>query len=571
MFRVLVVLAVAASGLATMGAQAATASTGLPGHRCLAPVRATVHGRALRSSAPVGRTSACPATAARGRWGSLLLPVAQPASSAYNGGSPPLSLHGGSVMGTTTPGEVTITPIVWTPPGFTAPSASYVSHLAQFDDDLAAASDERDTVFSTLTEYTNAAGVHLVDRMHVAAPITSTDALASSGTISGETVVGCHQDAGTLTGAEGDQYAYRGCVTDVQIMAEVEAVRARLALPDDAGHLYPVFLPKGLESCFGAKNGAGGGDCSLNASSNASQYCAYHSSVAASGGAVYAVEPFPIRSVVGGSCDLGWVEAGAVQSPSGDVAFDSVASGYSHELAEAITDPFSGGWFDSTNNENGDECAYTVPGSLSGTAGAHYDQTINGHHYLLQAEFSNLAYAWNPQAGCQLSATTPAPQISALSAAEAQVADQVVVTGTALGGAPIVAVNGQPATIVSASDTSVAFTVPAGATTGPVTVQTIAGTATSTATLAIVVSAAPTFTSSATFGASVGQPMAATITTAGYPTPSIATTDPLPGGITLTDEGDGTARLSGTPSGAPSGAGRSSCGPAARRGRPPKG
>jgi hypothetical protein len=56
---------------------------------------------------------------------------------------------------------------------------------------------------------------------------------------------------------------------------------------------------------------------------------------------------------------------------------------------EAITDPnVTNGWFDAQGYENGDECAY-VYGAASGTAGALYNQTINGHNYLTQEEFSN--------------------------------------------------------------------------------------------------------------------------------------------------------------------------------------
>ena len=456
-------------------------------------------------------------------------------------------------MGTTNPGEVTITPIVWTPPGFTAPSVQFVSHLAQFDSDVVAANGTGSNVLSTLTEYTDGTGTHLSSLLHAATPIASTDAMATTGVVAGETVVGCSHDTGQVTGVEGDHYSYSGCVTDVQIMAEVEAVRTRLGLADDASHLYPVFLPKGVESCFGSLNGQHGGECSLNASSTSSQYCAYHSSVFPASGAVYSVQPFPTRSVTGGSCDLGWVVTGAVQSPSGDVAFDSVASSFSHEIAEAITDPFGDGWFDAISNENGDECAYSVPSVLDGSAGANYDQTINGHHYLLQTEFSNLAYSWNQSSGCLTSASIPAPTVTALSATTATVGDQVTITGTSLAGAPIVKVHGQTATVVTSSDTSVVFAVPSGATSGPVSVQTIAGTATTPGSLTVATRSSPAFTSSGSFAASVEVPMSAIITTTGFPFPSISTASSLPGGLVLTDNGNGTATLAGTPQSTTSG------------------
>ena len=457
-------------------------------------------------------------------------------------------------MGTTQPGEVTITPIFWTPPGFSAMSTTTMGLVDQLDGDLAADSTLRTNVMSTLTDYTDAAGTHLSNVFHAATPITATDAVATSGVVVGETVVGCSPDSGVVVGAEGDQYSFSGCVTDVQIMAEVEAVRAQHGLPDDAGHLYPVFLPKGLQSCFGATNGGQGGSCSLNSSKNKSQYCAYHSSVEASGGAVYTVEPYPARSSSAGRCDLGLVTTGSPQAPNGDLAFDSAASPYSHEVAEAVSDPFGSAWYDSVGNENGDECAYVVPATLGGTSGAAFDQTINGHHYLVQAEFSNVAYSWDASRGCLVTADTPVPAIASLSASRLAVGEQLTIGGSDLGGAPVVRIGGQPATVVTESPTAVVVSVPAGSLGGTVSVQTIAGTATAPTSLTIVPRSVPAFTSSMSASAVTGTPMTTTITTTGYPVPVISEAGALPSGLTLVDGGDGTATMAGTPAGGTGGA-----------------
>jgi hypothetical protein len=56
----------------------------------------------------------------------------------------------------------------------------------------------------------------------------------------------------------------------------------------------------------------------------------------------------------------------------------------------------------------------------------------------------------------------------------------VTITGQNLSGATHVALNGTDATIASDTATQIVTTVPTGATTGPVTVTTPAGTATST-------------------------------------------------------------------------------------------
>jgi hypothetical protein len=45
-------------------------------------------------------------------------------------------------------------------------------------------------------------------------------------------------------------------------------------------------------------------------------------------------------------------------SPNGVAAADAVTDVASHEITEAITDPFLNAWFDSSANEIGDLCAY---------------------------------------------------------------------------------------------------------------------------------------------------------------------------------------------------------------------
>ncbi len=62
----------------------------------------------------------------------------------------------------------------------------------------------------------------------------------------------------------------------------------------------------------------------------------------------------------------------------------------------------------------------------------------------------------------------------------------------------------------------------------------------------LTVNEAPSITSGATATFDVGVASSFTITTTGFPSPTISTTSALPGGITLVDNADGTASLSGT-------------------------
>ena len=63
----------------------------------------------------------------------------------------------------------------------------------------------------------------------------------------------------------------------------------------------------------------------------------------------------------------------------------------------------------------------------------------------------------------------------------------------------------------------------------------------------LTVSGAPTFTSANNTTFTVGSAGTFTVTTVGSPTPAISVTGTLPSGVTFTDNGNGTATLSGTP------------------------
>ena len=150
------------------------------------------------------------------------------------------------------------------------------------------------------------------------------------------------------------------------------------------GHIYHIFLPKGLDTCFEA---TAGGGCYSPDNTSTWAFCAYHSSVTFSdiGTVLFSVEPY--QNVSG--C--------AVQTPSpnGQLA-DSTNSVLSHEFFETITDPEGGtgyinrGSLDLQGYEIGDECQpwvnsandFLVPTFL-----------INAKKYEVQLEYSNTYHA----------------------------------------------------------------------------------------------------------------------------------------------------------------------------------
>ena len=209
---------------------------------------------------------------------------------------------------------------------------------------------------------------------------------------------GCTVASNDTTNIYADLSGYNACLDDNQIIAETNRIVASKGLPVDYAHIYVLFLPKHVESCFFAGSTLTTANaCTINHQPSAA-YCAYHSQDT-NLGTVYANMPFPIYlSPVGYTCG-------------------SNADGHDHRVAERQPrrrhrdqphEPRDhGGRHRSRHRdrlvrqqriENGDECAY-VYGTMSGTAGSRYNQVINGHLYLTQEEFSNRDFALT-QRGC---------------------------------------------------------------------------------------------------------------------------------------------------------------------------
>jgi hypothetical protein len=281
--------------------------------------------------------------------------------------TPPLTYHGGPVMGTAqTTGAVTVTPIFWTPAGFNAPTATYQSLIDRFLTDASAASGTNTNVFSVGTEY---GGLVNGQMSNINYQIS----------YSGDQVDTDPYPANSCTPTAG----YTACVADPQITAELSAYLAANNLTEDESHFYPVFFPAGVQTTNGQ-----GWTSMVN-------YCGYHSYFQGTTGTViYANEPAPTMT----GCNVG-------ESPNGDVEADAEISVLSHELMESITDPLVNAWTDSMNNEIGDECAWTFGTPLGSTNAAspgssQYNQVINGDDYYIQEMFSNADYATGPMRGC---------------------------------------------------------------------------------------------------------------------------------------------------------------------------
>ncbi len=247
-----------------------------------------------------------------------------------------LVYHGGPVMTTNRTYA-----IYWIPGGYTVPSG-YTSTIDQFFGDVAHDSGLTSNVYAVATQYS---GIKYSSAF--AGSIVDTNAFPASG---------CPIYEGDIT----------ECLTDAQIISEVDRVINQHSWTRNGTNMFFMFTPAAVGSCFDGS----GSTCAYT------QYCAYHGFTPS--GAIYANQPYAAHS----GCDEG-------QYPNGSSnKADPTINVVSHEHNEAITDYQLNAWYDAAGYENGDKCAWDF-GQLSGSAGSQYDQTIDGHHYFLQREYSN--------------------------------------------------------------------------------------------------------------------------------------------------------------------------------------
>ena len=136
--------------------------------------------------------------------------------------------------------------------------------------------------------------------------------------------------------------------TAIQHMLQQE-ISSNPAVPHPTPNtLYFVYLPPGVKVVQGG-------------SASCQAFCGYHNDI--SGQIFYAVMPYP----------------GCNGCTGGLSVIDALTSTSSHELCESITDPIPGrGWYDDSNGEIGDICAWT---------------TKKMGQYTVQLEWSNKANA----------------------------------------------------------------------------------------------------------------------------------------------------------------------------------
>jgi hypothetical protein len=164
-------------------------------------------------------------------------------------------------------------------------------------------------------------------------------------------------------------------LTANDIAGEVQRAIAVNGWPSGYHVQYFVYTASGVISCTGT--GCAGTD-----------FCGYHSAFGTfSNPVIYANIPY--GGISGCQLPLG---------PNGNIAADTAINVSSHEQVEAATDPVFDGWYDSDGGfgEIADKCAY----QFGAVAADGSNLLLNGHKYLIQQEWSNLAFTGAANSGC---------------------------------------------------------------------------------------------------------------------------------------------------------------------------
>jgi hypothetical protein len=167
------------------------------------------------------------------------------------------------------------------------------------------------------------------------------------------------------------------CFTQAQLQTEVQRVINLKGWKAGLNAMFLFFTSSGEGSCFDTTVNY----CSTETANVNPYYCAYHSYFGSSPNyIVYSNEPFGNPNYCLGGGTQPNINSGGPQA-------DPAATGASHEMSEAFTDPLLNAWYASDGSENGDLCAYNygVNDWNNNTA----NQNWGGHVFELQTEYNN--------------------------------------------------------------------------------------------------------------------------------------------------------------------------------------
>ncbi|HLH09184.1 MAG TPA: hypothetical protein VKW78_18245 [Terriglobales bacterium] len=163
-----------------------------------------------------------------------------------------------------------------------------------------------------------------------------------------------------------DNYSHGTRLSDSAVEAVVANAINSNKLPKDANGIYFVLTSSDVNETSGF----------------CTQYCGWHTHGRIAGSDIkYSFVGNPDRCP--SACEA------ETSSPNGDSGADGMASIMAHETEEAISDPDLNAWYDSSGAENADKCAWMFGPTTGSVGSGGYNQTLAGHHWLIQMNWEN--------------------------------------------------------------------------------------------------------------------------------------------------------------------------------------
>jgi len=170
----------------------------------------------------------------------------------------------------------------------------------------------------------------------------------------------------SLNGQTSDNYSQGTRLSDSKVQAIVSRAISNGSVPSDTNGVYFVLTSQDVSENSGFCN----------------RYCGWHTHGSIGGQDIkYSFVGNPARCP--SSCEA------QTTGPNGNAGADGMASIFSHELEEAVTDPDLNAWYDSSGAENADKCAWTFGTTSTASNGSKYNVTLGGRQYLIQRNWVN--------------------------------------------------------------------------------------------------------------------------------------------------------------------------------------
>ena len=373
----------------------------------------------------------------------------------------------------------------------------------------------------------------------------------------------------TVSGTNGTtvNYAAAGtCVIDAN-----QAGNATYAAAPQVSQAIAVGLSPQAISFTAPSSGTVGGSATLNATGGASGNPVVFSVGPSSGTGVCTVSGTngtTVNYAAAGTCVIDANQAGNATYAAAPQVSQAIAVGLSPQ-AISFTAPSSGtvggsATLSATGGASGNPVVFSVgPSSgtgvctVSGTNGTTVNYAAAGTCVIDANQAGNATYAAAKQVQGTIAvvAVNQAPAITSAASAAATVGTAFTFTVQATGSpTPTLARTGTlPAGVSFKANSNGTATFSGTPTKSGSYTETITASngvsPNATQSLVIAVDQAPAITSAASATATVGTAFSFSVKTSGYPTPSISDNGAtLPAGLSFTDDGNGTATISGTPS-----------------------